>query len=270
MSTKFNGVVPGAIRAYSKTVSNILGILQSSQASDKPFCKNFNYSVNSTEKVVTFYITAEQTFFDAIAGNKNNLLPERTPLNITVYLKDCPQGFYLSHTSGSCVCDPVLDAGIVQCNINNQSIMRPANSWIGFVTTDGVMFHPSCPRGYCLPQDVSITRNTSDSQCQPHRTGLLCGECEEGYSLTLGYGQCDECINTYLLLILPLAVAGLLLVAILFVLNLTVTDGSINGLIFYANVIGMKQNVLFSGETSYLTTFLAWLNLDLGINMCLL
>jgi len=116
---------------------------------------------------------------------------------------------------------------------------------------------------------VSITSNTSDSQCERNRTGLLCGECEEGYSLTLGNGKCVECSNTYLLLLLPLAVAGLLLVAALFALNLTVTEGSINGLIFYANVIGMNYNVLFSNRTNYLYTFIAWLNLDLGISTCL-
>ena len=54
--------------------------------------------------------------------------------------------------------------------------------------------------------------------------------------------------------------------AILFALNLTVTEGSINGLIFYANVIAMNRAVLLSGETSYLYIFLAWIN---GISTCL-
>ena len=75
--------------------------------------------------------------------------------------------------------------------------------------------------------------------------------------------------RVFLLLILPLAMAGLLLVAFLFALNLTVTEGSINGLIFYANVVAMTHNVLFSGQASYLYTFVAWLNLDLGISTCL-
>ena len=68
------------------------------------------------------------------------------------------------------------------------------------------------------------------------------------------------------LLTLPLALSGLLLVAIVFALNLTVTEGS---LIFYANVIGMNYAVLFSEESSHLYVFLAWLNLDLGISTCL-
>ena len=110
----------------------------------------------------------------------------------------------------------------------------------------GVMFHPNCPIGYCLGHDIRFTSNSSNSQCEPHRSGLLCGECKEGYSLTLGYRKCLKCSNTYLLLLLPLAVVGLLMVVLLFALHLTVAEGSINGLIFYANVLGMNHAVLFS------------------------
>ena len=166
----------------------------------------------------------------------------------------------------------------MECNINNNSFFRSANSrtWIGFIgkssyasSKPGVMYHPNCPIGYCSRRDVNVTSNTSDDQCEPHRTGLLCGECKEGYTLTLGDGKCVQCSNTYLLLILPLALSGLFLVAILFALNLTVTEGSINGLIFYANVIAMNRTVLLSGETSYIYIFLAWINLDIGISTCL-
>ena len=47
------------------------------------------------------------------------------------------------------------------------------------------------------------------------------------------------------------------------------TEGTINSLIFYANVIAMSRIMSTLKETSYLYTFLAWLNLDLGIGTCL-
>ena len=151
-----------------------------------------------------------------------------------------------------------------------------SRTWIGFIdkssnasSKPGVMYHPNCPIGYCSRRNVNITSNTSDNQCEPHRTGLLCGECDDTYSLTLGDGKCAQCSNTHLLLILPLALSGLFLVVILFALNLTVTEGNINGLIFYANVIGMNRAVLLSGVTSYLYIFLAWINLDIEIGTCL-
>ena len=265
----FEGVVVGAVRAaYSSSISATVG--PSSQSYDKPSCGNFNFSVNSTEKLVSFELAPEQTFF-------GNAYDRRGTRIISVTLLDCPLGFSLSPVTGSCVCDPRLEYSNIECNINNQSFLRPANSWIGFINKSspasnkpGVMFHPNCQIGYCLPRDVSVTSNTSDSQCEPHRTGLLCGKCEDRYSFTLGNHDCEKCSNIYLLLILPFAVAGLLLVVVLFALNLTVTEGNINGLVFYANVMAMNQTLRFSaGEAGYLYIFLAWLNLDLGISTCL-
>ena len=267
----FGGVVVGAVRAYSYSINATVG--PSSQSYDKPSCGNFNFSVNSTEKSVDFALAPERMFLKNFYRDSSSTFYQV----ISVTLLDCPLGFSLSPVTGRCVCDPRLDYSNIECNVNNQSFMRPANSWIGFIIEGpssasngtGVMFHSNCPIGYCSPQEVSVTSNTSDSQCEPHRTGLLCGKCEDYYSLTLGNQKCRKCSNTYLLLILPFAVAGLILVVVLFALNLTVTEGSINGLIFYANVMAMNQTIHFTGEMSYLYTFLAWVNLDLGISTCL-
>ena len=271
VGASFNGVVPGAIRAFLDPSNGTLGSFQNSQVSNKSTCTTFLYSVNSDYmgKEVHFWLTAEHDFLKSITTAD---VRDIKRIQITVNLTMCPLGFSLS-SYGTCACDPMLDGSGVQCNINNQSFLRPPSTWIGFIdestsNVTGIMFHSNCPFGYCS-DEASITSNTSDSQCQPHRTGLLCGECEEGYSLTLGDGKCAKCSNTYLLLILPLALAGLLLVAVLFALNLTVTEGSINGLIFYANVMAMNHNVLLSGQKSHLYPFLAWLNLDLGISTCL-
>ena len=105
-------------------------------------------------------------------------------------------------------------------------------------------------------------------QCAANRMGVLCGQCVNNYSLTLGVQRCSKCSSLYLLLLFPLAASGLVLVAVLFMLNLTVTAGSINGLIFYANVISMSHSAHYSGTSSQLYTFIAWLNLDLGIDTC--
>ena len=54
-------------------------------------------------------------------------------------------------------------------------------------------------------------------------------------------------------------------------LNLTVSTGMINGLIFYANIIRVNQHIFFPLENQasvFLSTFIAWMNLDLGIETC--
>jgi predicted outer membrane repeat protein len=269
----FDGVVPGAFRAFINSSNATLESSQAFQRADKPHCEDFNYSVSSsTKRNVTFMLLPDQVFFKAITTNHSISF-------VAVTLLDCPMGFFLSPHTGQCVCDPLIKDGSITCDINDQSFTRSRNdlSWMGFFTfngsngTPGTVFHPNCPIGYCLNHNISFTVETADLQCEPNRIGLLCGKCNRdgGYSLTLGSQECKRCSNTHLLLILPLAVAGVLLVVILFALNLTVTEGSINGLIFYANVIAMNHTVLFSGGASYLYVFLAWLNLDLGISVCL-
>jgi hypothetical protein len=73
-------------------------------------------------------------------------------------------------------------------------------------------------------------------------------------------------------LLIFFAAAGFLLVIFISVLNLTVTQGMINGLIFYANIVWTYQSVLFPNqmpsELIFFKIFIAWLNLDFGIEMC--
>ena len=63
---------------------------------------------------------------------------------------------------------------------------------------------------------------------------------------------------------------GLLLVLFLMTLNLTISTGTINGFLFYANIIKASQTALFPSEMngSFLNKFIAWLNLDVDIEMC--
>ena len=101
----------------------------------------------------------------------------------------------------------------------------------------------------------------------------LCGGCQLGFSLALGSPQCCECSNNYhLALLILFALAGLALVFFIKVLNLTVAEGTINGLIFYANIVQANQAVFFPPESVVglypVKVFIAWLNLDFGIMTC--
>ena len=93
--------------------------------------------------------------------------------------------------------------------------------------------------------------------------------CADGFSLMLGSNKCAECTNDYLALILVFALAGILLVVLIFALNLTVTVGTINGLIFYANIVKLNESAFFANHHEHiLSRFIAWLNLDFGIEIC--
>ena len=89
-------------------------------------------------------------------------------------------------------------------------------------------------------------------------------------SRVLGSSKCKKCSNLHLLAIIPaFLLSGLLLIIFLMLFNVTVSSGTISGLIFYANVL-QAQNATFSlPHASFPSVFIAWLNLDQGLETCL-
>ena len=202
------------------------------------------------------------------SGNTKHLI-----VNIT--FERCPIGFELSNSTGKCICDHRIWQYTNSCDINTQAIFRNASStfWLGVSynngTLEGFTHHPFCPLDYCTTESKYINLNDPDKQCNINRSGLLCGKCKEGFSLVLGSSQCKECSNVYLALLIPIAFAGVLLVILLFLLHLTVAAGTLHGLIFYANIVAANHHIFFpQSSNNPAVIFIAWLNLDLGIQTC--
>ena len=56
---------------------------------------------------------------------------------------------------------------------------------------------------------------------------------------------------------------------LLFVCKLTVATGTLSGVVFYANAVGVNRTIFLPVEsTDALSVFIAWLNLDFGIETC--
>ena len=90
----------------------------------------------------------------------------------------CPTGFIKN--KGVCQCDLSINEYNIKCDINDQTILRPANSWITATThNNSYTYHISlhCPFHYCLPHSSHLNFSTPNSQCQFNRSGLLCGHC---------------------------------------------------------------------------------------------
>lgn len=194
-------------------------------------------------------------------------------LELMVHFSDCPHGFVLSKLTKSCICADRLQKYTNHCNITSQMIQRSVsdNFWVGYGSSsaEGLILHPHCPFDYCKSHAVNFTLNDTSVECEHNRSGLLCGGCRPGLSLTLGSPRCRQCSNAYLALLLPFALAGFVLVVFLFSCKLTVTVGDINGLIFYANIVAANRAIFFpAGDTNVLTVFVAWINLDFGIETC--
>ena len=67
--------------------------------------------------------------------------------------------------------------------------------------------------------------------------------------------------------LLAFFLTGIVLVAILLWLNLTVAVGTLNGILFYANIVAVNNTLSFA-TPNFITVFLSWLNLELGIDVC--
>ena len=256
----------GALKAVSLT-GNETCIWQSSIISSCTLWQYKTEMTNLSEPSIEFNITNDQQ------------LASIHEVRINISFTMCPVGFQLQ--GGVCQCNSFLTkvaGNLITCDVTSRTIERRGGYWIGLSTSDlgqggdCIAARTSCPLDYCNTDAVTISLRTNDtgtSQCALNRAYLLCGSCAKNLSLMLGSNRCGECKNINLLLIIPFAVAGFLLVAFLFLLNMTVSMGTINGLIFYANVIKLCE-VLFlpHGSVPVVTQFIAWINLDFGFEIC--
>ena len=192
-------------------------------------------------------------------------------VSITVDILECPIGFI--QISGQCHCEHFLDSNNVQCNFSASpfKFQRSGNSWFAYNNnTQCITGTTDCPFDYCNRSNVSFNIVAPDRQCVANRIGILCGQCQSHLSIMLGSNRCGTCSNWYLFLLPVFALAGIMLVAVLMFLNLSVSVGTINGLLFYANMVKLNKNFFFpNGSVPVVSQFISWLNLDLGIEVCL-
>ena len=159
----------------------------------------------------------------------------------------------------------------VSCLPNHFKFLRSGNSWFAYINnTQCITGTTNCPFDYCNRSNVSFDIMAPDRQCVANRTGILCGQCQSHLSIMLGSNRCGTCSNWYLFLLPVFALAGIVLVAVLMFLNLSVSVGTINGLLFYANIVKLNEAFFFpNGSVPVVSQFISWLNLDLGIKVCL-
>ena len=136
------------------------------------------------------------------------------------------------------------------------------NATVISASQNGVIVHEHFPFDYCKPESFDLNLEDPDEQCTFHHSGILCGACQQNLSHVFGTSTCRECPSLWILLWAPLiAFAGIVLVVLLIVLNLNV---SVNGLIFYENIVRVNHATFFPRITtnSFLSWFIAWMNLS--------
>lgn len=281
---QFNGLVPGSIQAKPNTTYHNKGWNERYYDQHvKGSCSPVNYTVHWTSDHVTIDIMITDYLLERGAYNSKQ---------IEVSLKQCPLGMSLN-AENKCDCMKNLTnppTQVIGCYINNQTVQRLAPYWLGYHhknnssalhgTVDGPIFH-LCPFDYCLPNDsyirTSIDKFFQNDQCRPYRTGMYCSKCKSSHSLLLGSSVCYDCstktffhvfAGTLLMLCL-----GLVIVLFLMFFNLSVSNGTMSGLLFYLNIfetfkVSFVTGMDFTFAKSALLFFSSSLNLDLGFSMC--
>ena len=260
-------------------------------------CMELNYTIYSEEKYQALYLTVKPQSFKTVKRSiklAQEHVPSckpghgcgsdyisysllHTPLLVNITLLPCPRGFTLLGDPPSCRCYPVLKDMNVDCLFIDNVGYQTWNSskWIDIDADLKVYVAQYCPFGHCITDKRRINfQDNSSTQCSSGRKGRLCGSCKETLSLAIGSSHCIRCPNNNnVALFIFFAAAGLLLVLFISALNLTVTQGTINGVTFYANIFWSYQNILLpQGDKNnfyrLLRCIMAWLNLDFGIQTC--
>ena len=246
------GIVPANVTSMDRYILPCSQIVQPTTRA----CTTLSYAVDPKQKVSLDLYTDSSC--SALVLNLNGT-------------QSCPDS---ANNSMLCICDQAhTNYGIDRCNFTNGSVEITRESedafWVGYNLSYGLIVHPYSPFDYCVSDRVTFTLNNTDLQCAHNRSGILCGSCKQGYSLELGTFQCTKCTNYYIALLIPFALMGLALVFLLLVCKLTVATGTLSGLVFYANIVGEIHTIFLPVKsTDALSVFIAWLNLDFGIETC--
>ena len=243
-----NSIVPTVILVYSNTgnrVKNVFKTFKLCSSYEVPYEYKNGTIILITESALNFY-------------------------SLDISILPCPALFSNDNLSSSCVCDPVLQKYNLLCNISDVTVLNTGNIWIGLTSQSAAAFQDPCPFDYCT-RNKTINVLDLDSQCSYNRSGVLCGGCQGNLSMTFGTSRCASCSNYYLLQIIVFIAMGVLLVVVLFISKFTVSNGALNGIVLYANLIRTNDTIFFhnrSGYSSFLSVLIAWINLDWGIETC--
>ena len=266
--------------------------------------------ISETDNCTLINVTIHTNDHSTLPYHGKLLFTIPSTMDITVVdinLKPCPPGFELS--TGSCICSKVflslnIDGYTPNCSINTKTFNRPTvTSWAGSVQVNKTslifLLAIHCNYGYCNvgPNLGIFLYNSTDrkffltskdllnhsSLCLNNREGILCSKCSTvngaNYSVVFGSTECRQCSNWWLLTLVIYAVAGPLLIYLLYVLRLTLTTGTLNGIIFYAQVANAGLLDVLSIKAShclpiiwfFIKVAVFWIstmNLNLGFPLC--
>ena len=240
------------------------------------------YCTNLTFSITSILVHEQVTMYPE--GPCKDALMSRSVIDVQFLKCTCPTGFQENADySGNCVCEcdtKIFPEYVSACDSKTETVVRKPKCWIGYINdtknSSGYLTYSYCPFDYCLPSSAELNLNVAngpDAQCAHNRRRLLCGACKNGLSLSLGSSHCLSCTNwssNFIIILTTTFLVGIAMVAIILVIKLTVASGTLSGIIFYANIINASSSTFLPfASPNIITVAITWLNLELGIDVCL-
>ena len=175
-------------------------------------------------------------------------------LSFKITMQPCPPGFIHDDESQGCVCSMNSYIGTENCNLTCMRALSKEGYWNGYkaneTENEDSFISGYCPRGFCnstgsddhlLPEKAD-REELSDIMCVESRTGVLCGQCKENFSVhyhSLEFAcKSDElCYLGWLFYILSEIVPVTIIFLVIMFFNISFTSGLVNGFIFYCQVV---------------------------------
>ena len=184
--------------------------------------------------------------------------------SLQIKLLDCPPGFVYSNDNEQCKClvnHTHQNPAVIGCEFSSFQAYFDQFYWIGYESSRSTdLLISPCPYKYCYEDHISqgqllpraANKTTLDNfVCgNRSRTGLLCGQCIEGYSVALNSPTfaCYKCEDPYLG-ILYLLLSYIIPVSILFYIimayNIRMTTGPIGAFLFFSQIISTRYRFTF-------------------------
>ena len=181
-------------------------------------------------------------------------------LNIT--LLDCPPGFVYGNETEQCKClvnETYSIPAIKSCELTSFQAHYNAFYWVGYASDNPNLLFGSCPYRYCytdhasqnqlLPRGAQNAILLDEFVCgNRNRTGILCGECVNGYSVMMNSPTyaCNKCETHHHFGILYLLLSYIIPVTIVFVIimtyNIRMTYGPFSAFLFYSQIISSQYH----------------------------
>ena len=180
---------------------------------------------------------------------------------INVTIDKCPPGFHYPYNEGGekvCECPTSTSEnlyGITDCNSKQLIAYLNPQFWAGYIDLEQkeMLMTSDCPKDYCIDTRVELPANSSHEAldtlvCSHHRTGDVCGKCQNGYYVYINSpsyhcGSCDDTLSQhgYLILIVSKYLPLTLMMCFIIFFDISLVDGPLNSFILFSQIVGALQ-----------------------------